>query len=371
MQPGLVNLLDFDRQGLEAYFIARGEQPFRAHQVLKWIHQYGTSNFSEMTNLSKGLREQLSQQVVITPPEIIDEQEAKDATVKWLLRLEDGNCIETVFIPEGVRGTLCVSSQVGCSLNCTFCSTGHQGFSRNLSVAEIISQLWLARFKLGSTSDNKRQITNVVMMGMGEPLLNLDNVIVAMRLMLDDLAYGLSKRRVTMSTAGIVPALYRLKEDCHVNLAVSLHAPDDTLRDQLVPLNRKYPLSVLLNACRDYIAGQRRDKITFEYVMLHQINDSLQHARKLVKLVKDIPCKVNLIPFNPFPGTNYQTSPRDVIDRFRDILMSADIFTFTRKTRGDNIDAACGQLVGKVQDRPHRAARHRLHNHLNGIGHRV
>lgn len=355
-----VNLLDFDRQGLGAFFIAIGEKAFRASQVLQWIYQGGVDNFDDMTNLSKGLREKLKQQAEIRTPEIVTQQLSDDGTIKWLLRVDSGNCIETVFIPEADRGTLCVSSQVGCALECSFCSTAQQGFNRNLSTAEIIGQLWVANKAMQCMPRNQRVISNVVLMGMGEPLLNFDNVVRAINLMMDDHAYGLSKRRVTISTSGVIPALQRLKQVSDVSLAVSLHAPTDELRDQLVPLNKKYPIKQLLAACKEYVAGAARRKVTFEYVMLEGVNDSPEQARQLVKVLQGVPAKVNLIPFNPFPGTHYRVSSRARIDKFRDILMQAGLITVTRKTRGDDIDAACGQLAGKVLDRTKRQARRKV-----------
>ncbi|MGI9303118.1 MAG: 23S rRNA (adenine(2503)-C(2))-methyltransferase RlmN [Gammaproteobacteria bacterium] len=348
------NLLGMTCQQLEAFFSARDEQPFRAVQVMKWIHQYGVTDFTAMTNLGKGLRVDLAADAQIAAPEVTVEQRSADGTRKWLLRLVDGNAIETVFIPEADRGTLCVSSQVGCALDCTFCSTARQGFNRNLTAAEIIGQVWIARHALEAESGQSRVISNVVMMGMGEPLINFDNVVVAMRLMLDDNAYGLAKRRVTLSTAGLVPGIDRLKEAIDVSLAVSLHAPDDALRNELVPLNRRYPIDKLLSACRRFIDGKHKQKITFEYVMLSGVNDSAQHAQRLAQLLRSIPCKVNLIPFNPFPATRYTRSSPAVIDTFRDVLQLSGIVTITRKTRGDDIDAACGQLVGRVNDRSRR-----------------
>ncbi|MCG6887189.1 MAG: 23S rRNA (adenine(2503)-C(2))-methyltransferase RlmN [Proteobacteria bacterium] len=352
-----VNLLDLDRQGLIAFFTKLGEKPFRASQVLKWIYQCGVDDFDAMTNLSKSLRDTLHNEAEIRFPEIVSEQQSEDGTIKWLLRIDNGNCIETVFIPEAERGTLCISSQVGCALECSFCSTAQQGFNRNLSVGEIIGQLWVANKSLQCQPRTNRVISNVVLMGMGEPLLNFDNVVSAMNLMLDDLAYGLSKRRVTLSTSGVIPALDRLKQVSDVSLAVSLHAPDDALRNELVPINRKYPIRELLAACQRYITGEARRKVTFEYVMLDGINDSPRQARQLVKLLQDVPAKVNLIPFNPFPGTQYRSSSRERIDAFRDILMKAGLITVTRKTRGEDIDAACGQLAGKVLDRTKRTSR--------------
>ncbi len=357
------NLLGMTRQQLEGFFTAMGEKPFRAVQVLKWIHQHWVEDFQDMTDLSKALRERLAQVAEIRAPEVVYDQASADGTHKWLLRLDDGNCIETVFIPEKDRGTLCVSSQVGCALDCTFCSTARQGFNRNLSSAEIVGQLWLANRRLApertvAGKAPERVVSNVVLMGMGEPLLNFDNVVDAMRLMLDDNAYGLSKRRVTLSTSGIVPAMDRLKETLDVALAVSLHAPNDALRDELVPINRKYPIAELLDACRRYVREERHhQRITFEYVMLEGVNDSPEHARQLIALLRDVPCKINLIPFNPFPETRYRRSGDAVIRRFQEMLANAGYTTITRRTRGDDIDAACGQLVGKVADRSRRALR--------------
>jgi 23S rRNA (adenine2503-C2)-methyltransferase len=345
-----VNLLNFDRKGLKSFFVEMGEKPFRATQILKWMHQSGISDFSLMSNLSKPLRMQLEEACTIVAPEIIFEKIATDGTIKWLLEMSCGNRVETVFIPENGRGTLCVSSQIGCSLACTFCSTAQQGFNRNLSVAEIIGQLFVAQRQLG----DQAKITNVVMMGMGEPLLNFDNVVAAMNLMMDDFAYGLSKRRVTLSTSGVVPAMYRLAEACDVSLAVSLHAANNTLRDQLVPINKKYPLNELLDACSHYVESAPRRHITFEYVMLDGINDSDADARALVKLLKKIPAKINLIRFNPFPGTDYQCSTAHTLERFKAIIHHSGMVVTLRKTRGDDIDAACGQLVGKVTDKSRR-----------------
>jgi 23S rRNA (adenine2503-C2)-methyltransferase len=352
-----VNLLNLDQAGLQAFFTDIGEKAFRATQVMKWIYQFGVSDFDAMTNLGKPLREKLKQLAEIRVPEVVTEQYSEDGTIKWLLRVDNGNCIETVYIPEDNRGTLCISSQVGCALDCSFCSTAQQGFNRNLSTAEIIGQVWVANQRMHNTPREERKISNVVLMGMGEPLLNFDNVVRAMNIMMEDNAYGLSKRRVTLSTSGVIPALDRLKQVSDVSLAVSLHAPDDALRNELVPINRKYPIKELLAACKRYVAGEARRKITFEYVMLAGINDSEAHARALVKLLRDVPAKVNLIPFNPFPNTDYRCSDKPTIDRFRDILMEAGLMTVTRKTRGDDIDAACGQLAGKVVDRTKRKLR--------------
>ncbi|MBV9576171.1 MAG: 23S rRNA (adenine(2503)-C(2))-methyltransferase RlmN [Gammaproteobacteria bacterium] len=352
------NLLGFDRQAMQDFFINLGEKPYRAEQVLKWIHTHGVQDFHAMTNMSKALREKLSQVAEIALPQIIFEKRATDGTCKWLFKLNDGNCIETVFIPEKTRGTLCISSQVGCILNCDFCSTGKQGFNRNLTTAEIISQLWIAIRKLSQKQGHHdHTVTNVVMMGMGEPLLNFDNLIPALRLMLDDFAYGLSKRRITVSTAGVVPALHQLREAVDVALAVSLHAPNDELRNQIVPLNKKYPLKELMDVCKTYFKDDNRRSITMEYVMLADVNDKAEHARQLIKILDGVRAKVNLIPFNPFPHTTYERSKMETIDRFRDILMKAGLNTTIRRTRGDDIDAACGQLVGNVKDRTRRRER--------------
>ena len=353
-QPAKVNLLNFDRKGLEAYFEEIGEKPFRAVQLMKWIYQFGVDDFQQMSNLSKVLREKLAKKAEVHLPEIIEEQHSDDGTIKWLIRLDSGNGIETVFIPEGERGTLCISSQVGCALECSFCSTAQQGFNRNLTTAEIIAQVVIANRALKCIPKNQRVISNVVLMGMGEPLLNFDNVVKSINIMLDDNAYGLSKRRVTLSTSGVVPALERLKELTDVTLAVSLHAPNDELRDQLVPINKKYPIKELLAACKNYIKGDTKRKVTIEYVMLEGVNDKSEHARQLVKLLKDLPSKINLIPFNPFPQSEYKTSSAATIDKFRSILVKAGLVTTTRKTRGDDIDAACGQLAGKVIDKTKR-----------------
>ncbi|NMG30825.1 23S rRNA (adenine(2503)-C(2))-methyltransferase RlmN [Aromatoleum evansii] len=364
-----VNLLDFDVDGLVAWFAERGEKPFRARQVMRWMHRFGETEFDNMTDVAKSLRAKLAQEACIRPPQAIRDSVSEDGTRKWLLDVGNANAVEAVFIPETNRGTLCISSQAGCALDCAFCSTGKQGFNRNLSAAEIIGQLWLANKLLGGTAtpagakdadgdaDNGRVISNVVMMGMGEPLANFDNVVTALRLMLDDHAYGLSRRRVTVSTSGIVPAMDRLREECPVALAVSLHAPDDALRDRLVPINQKYPLRELMAACRRYLERAPRDFVTFEYVMLDGVNDSDAHARALVALVRDVPCKFNLIPFNPFPNSGFDRSQPERIRRFAGILIDAGIVTTTRKTRGDDVNAACGQLAGQVQDRTRRTVR--------------
>jgi 23S rRNA (adenine2503-C2)-methyltransferase len=350
-----VNLLGLDADALAGFFTALGEKPFRAQQTLRWVHQLGVGDFDRMTDLARPLREKLAGAAAVAPPRIVADSTARDGTRKWLLDV-GSSAIETVFIPETGRGTLCVSSQAGCTLDCGFCSTGKQGFNRNLTAAEIVGQLWIARRELGASRAD-RIITNVVMMGMGEPLLNYDNVLPALRLMLDDNAYGLSRRRVTVSTAGIVPMIDRLREDCPVALAVSLHAPTDRLRNELMPINRKYPLRELMGACNRYLERAPRDSITFEYVMLDAVNDREADARALLGLIGEVSCKVNLIPFNPFPNSGFRRSPPDRIRRFAEQLQSAGVITTTRKTRGDNIDAACGQLAGKVEDRTRRSLR--------------
>ncbi len=365
-----VNLLDFDAQGLVAYCESLGEKPFRAKQLQRWIHQYNAADFDGMTDLAKSLREKLKGRATIGMPAIASDHISADGTRKWLVDVGNGNAVETVFIPEEGRGTLCVSSQAGCAVNCRFCSTGKQGFSRNLSTAEIIGQLRMAEFALrasllgeaggratGGEGKGERVVTNVVMMGMGEPLLNYDAVVPALRLMLDDNAYGLSRRRVTLSTSGVVPMMDRLGADLPVALAVSLHAPNDTLRDELVPLNRKYPLRELMAACQRYLSVAPRDFITFEYCMLDGVNDTEAHARELLAVTRDVPCKFNLIPFNPFPESGLLRSKNDQIKRFSQILIEAGVVTTVRKTRGDDIDAACGQLAGAVQDRTRLAER--------------
>jgi 23S rRNA (adenine2503-C2)-methyltransferase len=351
------NLLNFNSAQMRDFCHAHGEKPYRAQQLMKWIHQEGCADFSKMTNLSNAFREKLAQIAEITLPELVSCQQSQDGTHKWLLKLSCGNCIETVFIPELTRGTLCVSSQVGCALNCSFCSTGKQGFNRNLTTAEIIGQVWFAVRALSTQMGaHDRHIPNVVMMGMGEPLLNFDAVVAAMDIMMDDFAYGLSKRRVTLSTSGIIPEMLRLRDQSPVSLAVSLHAPNDALRNELVPINRKYPLAELKEVCANYFRGEAKRYVTFEYVMLKGVNDQPEHAAQLIKWLDGIPSKVNLIPFNPFPHTQYQRSSRATIDAFRDRLISKGINTITRKTRGDDIDAACGQLAGDVMDKTRRAA---------------
>ena len=349
-----LNLLDLDREAMVDWFAQMGERSFRASQVMKWIHQRGVSDFEQMTDLNKSLRATLADIAEVRVPDILSENISVDGTYKWLLRLDGGNCIETVFIPETERGTLCISSQVGCALECSFCATGYQGFNRNLSVAEIVSQIWLAHKVIGFSGNGRSKITNIVLMGMGEPLLNFDKVVKSINIMLDDDAYGLSKRRVTLSTSGVIPALKRLRDVADVSLAVSLHAPDDELRNELVPLNKKYPIKELLEACDAYVADSPRRRVTYEYVMLDGVNDSVKHAKRLVNLLQGRQAKVNLIPFNPFPEADYKRSSQASIDRFRDVLLAAGLVTITRKTRGDDIDGACGQLAGQVVDKTRR-----------------
>ncbi len=352
------NLLNFDLAGLRAELGTLGEKPFRAQQLLKWIYHQGVSDFNEMSNISIKLRQQLEAQYTIALPQVQLKKQSEDGTVKWLLGLDGGNAVEVVFIPEANRGTLCISSQVGCMLNCTFCSTATQGFSRNLTTAEIIGQVLVAARELGHTQA-RRKITNVVFMGMGEPLLNPDNVFPAINLLLEDLAMGFAARRVTISTAGLVPGIDKLREATDVSLAVSLHAAENTLRTSLVPLNRKYPIAELLAACNRYVAGKSRAQITFEYTLIDGVNDEPEHAQALVRLMRQVPSKLNLIPFNPFPGTQYQRSSMDRIEAFQRIVQAAGVVATLRKTRGDDIDAACGQLVGQVKDRTKRQLRHR------------
>ncbi len=354
------NFFDLNQPALREFFSGMEEKPYRATQIMKWVYHQGITDFDKMTDISKGLRQHLAEQTAFKLPEIVSQQVSDDGTRKWLLRIDDNNCVETVFIPEKDRGTLCVSSQVGCPLNCSFCSTGKQGFNRNLSVSEIIGQLWLANRELDSFQQQNRIITNVVMMGMGEPLLNFDNVVKAMDLMKDDLGFNLSQKRVTLSTAGIVPGIDRLAETSKVSLAVSLHAPNDELRDILVPINRSYPVKELMAACQRYAKQRDDNAITFEYVMLDGINDGKSEAKQLAKLLASVPAKVNLIPFNPFPGSEYKCSSIETIDQFRDILVKQGIITITRKTRGEDIDAACGQLVGQVVARAKRLQQSQL-----------
>jgi 23S rRNA (adenine2503-C2)-methyltransferase len=377
-----VNLLDYDLVRLTGFLAQIGEKPFRARQLLRWIHHFGESDFERMTDLARSLRLRLATEAIVEAPKALADSIASDGTRKWLLSVGGGNGIETVFIPEVNRGTLCVSSQVGCALECAFCSTGRQGFNRNLSVAEIIGQLWWVNHALGrdaraDRSSGDRIISNVVMMGMGEPLTNFENVVGALRIMLDDHGYGLSRRRVTVSTSGIVPKIDQLRDECPVALAVSLHAPDDALRDRLVPINRKWPLRQLLAACKRYVEsspgdmcsddgddhdaggrwqrkGSPRNFVTFEYVLLAGVNDQPSHARQLLALTGEVPCKFNLIPFNPFPNSGFERSPPDAVRRFQEILMNANVVATVRKTRGEDIDGACGQLAGRVRDRTRR-----------------
>jgi len=352
-----INLMDLDQNQMRDFFASIGEKPFRAEQILKWVYHQYVTDFDQMTNLGVALRQRLSEIAVVQPPQVLTEKISADGTVKWLMGSGGGNAIETVFIPETKRGTLCISSQVGCALNCTFCSTGAQGFNRNLSASEIIGQVWLAARALGHERNGQRRITNVVFMGMGEPLLNFDAVLPALRLLRDDLGFGLAAKRVTLSTAGLVPGIDRLRESADVALAVSLHAPEDALRETLVPLNRKYPIKDLMAACARYVSGKHKRTVTFEYTLMDGVNDQPEHARQLVKLLRRIPSKLNLIPFNPFPGTPYRCSPPDRIRAFQELVMAGGLIATVRKTRGDDIDAACGQLAGKVVDRTRRSAR--------------
>lgn len=361
----MLNLLNFNEAGLVDFFQEIGEKPYRARQLLRWIHQSGKTEFAEMSDLAKPLRQKLTGAVTIEPPEIVSDHTAADGTRKWLIATGAGNAVETVLIPEPNRSTLCVSSQVGCALACSFCATGRHGFNRNLTVAEIIGQLWLANQLVGTdqlihSQHSQRAVTNVVMMGMGEPLANFENLVQALDLMLSDHAYGLSRRRVTVSTSGLVPAMDRLRERCPVALAVSLHAPNDALRDQLVPINKKYPIKALMAACERYLPAAPRDFVTFEYIMLDGVNDSIEQARELAQLVKNIPCKLNLIPFNAFADSGYQRSSAAAIDHFREVLSAAGIVNTVRKTRGEEIAAACGQLAGQVQDKSRRTVAGKL-----------
>jgi 23S rRNA (adenine2503-C2)-methyltransferase len=344
------NLLDLGLKGFEELVVALGFKAFHGRNLFKWVHKHGVVDFDAMTDLSKALRTRLREETEIRLPRLVHELPSADGTRKWIMELCDGQRVETVFIPEGRRATVCVSSQVGCSLNCSFCATAQQGFNRNLSVGEIVGQVWHAARALGEAP------SNVVMMGMGEPLANFGAVVTAMSIMQDDLAYMLSKYRVTLSTSGIVPKIYRLREVSDVSLAVSLHAPDNELRDRLVPINRKYPLQELLPACKAFVEGDKRRRITWEYVMIDGVNDSIAHAKRLMRLLEGVPSKLNLIPFNPFPGTDFQTSPAERVEAFRQRALRSGIVAITRKTRGDEIAAACGQLVGKVQDRRRRVA---------------
>ncbi len=353
-----INLLGLSKSKMELFFESIGEKKFRATQVIKWIHQNGVSNFDEMTNVSKALRIKLSEIAEVRTPEVVYQGISKDGTRKWVMRLDGGSSVEAVLIPDGERSTLCVSSQVGCSLDCSFCSTGKQGFNRNLTAAEIIGQLRVAIMSFGpvEVGSEKRRVSNVVMMGMGEPLLNFEPVVDAMSLMLEDNAYGLSKRRVTLSTAGVVPGMDRLGEVIDVSLALSLHAPNDALRNELVPLNKRYPIKEVIAATKRYLDHCDDKRVaTVEYVLIDGVNDQPEHARQLVQVLKVLPCKLNLIPFNPFPGSDYRRSPRDVVERFKEITTYSGLITTIRSTRGDDIDAACGQLVGQVDDRTRRS----------------
>lgn len=362
-----VNLFSLSRRQMETFFVDRGEKAFRARQIMKWAYHQGVLDFDAMTDLSKRQRAALADMAYFALPEVVSRHESRDGTIKWIVRVGNGNCVETVLIPDRGRNTLCVSSQVGCMLDCSFCSTGKQGFNGNLDTADIIGQVWLADRELrardasgepaGSTLTDC--VTNVVLMGMGEPLLNFDNVVAATELMMDDLAFGISKRRVTISTAGVVPAIYRLAEISDVSLAISLHAPDDALRDQLVPLNRKHCIDDLLRACRHYVEGLgERRSLTMEYTLLKGVNDSPAQARALARLLRDVRCKINLIPFNPFPASGYERPEESCVREFQTVLMNAGYATMLRTTRGEDIDAACGQLVGQVQDRTRRQERY-------------
>ncbi|MCD9458435.1 23S rRNA (adenine(2503)-C(2))-methyltransferase RlmN [Marinibactrum halimedae] len=357
-----VNLLGLSPQKLQDWFVSIGEKPFRAKQVLKWIHQLGISDFDLMTNISKDLRKKLHTLACVKAPEVMQQLDSSDGTRKFLISIPGGNVVETVFIPDGERGTLCVSSQVGCSLDCSFCATGKQGFNRDLSAAEIIGQVWIAAKSFGQLMpDGPRKVTNVVMMGMGEPLLNFDNVVDSMALMMDDNCYGISKRRVTLSTSGVVPALDKLGQYTDACLAISLHAPNDELRNELVPINKKYPIAMLLDSAQRYIEGlpDSHRKITIEYTLIDKVNDRPEHAYELAELLKEVPVKINLIPFNPFSLSNYKRVSNNALRRFQDILISAGYTTTIRTTRGDDIDAACGQLAGSVNDRTRRSERYR------------
>jgi len=361
-KPEKINLLDLNRQQLREFFAEMGEKPFRADQVMKWMYHYCSDDFDEMTDINKVLRTRLKELAVIRAPEVAEEHRSADGTIKWAIKIAD-QLVETVYIPEADRATLCVSSQVGCALECKFCSTGQQGFNRNLRVSEIIGQVWRAAKIIGAQKKTGiRPITNVVMMGMGEPLLNLNNVVPAMEIMLDDFGFGLSKRRVTLSTSGVVPALDKLGDMIDVALAISLHAPTDVIRDEIMPINKKYNIETFLAAVRRYLekSNANQGRVTVEYVLLDHINDGTEHAHQLAECLKDTPCKINLIPWNPFPGAPYGRSSNSRIDRFSKVLMSYGFTTIVRKTRGDDIDAACGQLAGEVIDRTKRTLRKRM-----------
>lgn len=354
------NLLGMSPEKLEAFFAELGEKKFRATQVLKWMHQLGAENFDEMTNISKALREKLNTVAEIREPEVVMQDISRDGTRKWVIRVEGGSCVESVLIPEGDRATLCISSQVGCSLDCSFCSTGKQGFNRNLSAAEIIGQVRIAIKSFGPMDPaGPRRVTNVVLMGMGEPLMNFDNVVDAIQLMMEDNAYCLSKRRVTLSTAGVVPAIDKLGEVTDVSLAISLHAPNDELRNVLVPINKRYPIAELIAACNRYLDGLNDKRvITIEYTLIAGVNDQTVHAKELAKLLRQVPCKLNLIPFNPFPNSGYERPSEEAIAQFKQTMLKAGVLTTVRRTRGDEIDAACGQLVGMVEDRTRRSQKY-------------
>lgn len=362
-----INLLDFTLPKLENFFLQIGEKKFRARQVFRWLHLYGAETFAEMTDLAKSLRVKLEEIAVIEVPRLVSEHNSSDGTRKWALEVGNGNKIEAVFIPDSDRGTLCVSSQVGCALECQFCSTGRQGFNRNLTPGEIAGQLWWANKRLGKDPKGEKLITNVVMMGMGEPLANYENVIDAMKIMLDDNAYNLSKKKLTLSTSGMVPGLDRLGDDCPVSLAVSLHASNDKIRDEIIPLNKKYPIAEVLAACCRYLAKSPKNYITFEYVMLRNVNDDVEHAKELINLMRNIECKFNLIPFNPFPNSGFASTDWAQILKFQKILQNAGYVTTIRKTRGDDIDAACGQLVGKVQDKTKRQEKWKKYIPINEL----
>ncbi len=363
-----VNLLGLTQPQLESFFESIGEKRFRAGQVMKWIHHFGIDDFDAMSNLGKALKEKLKATAEIRGPEIVSEDISRDGTRKWVIRVASGSCVETVYIPQNGRGTLCVSSQAGCALDCSFCSTGKQGFNSNLTAAEVIGQVWIANKSFGTVPAKiDRAITNVVMMGMGEPLLNFDNVVAAMRIMMDDLGYGISKRKVTLSTSGVVPMIEELAKHIDVSLALSLHAPNDELRNELVPINRKYPLAMLLDACQRYI-GQLGEKrvLTIEYTLLKDVNDLPEHAHQMIELLRNVPCKINLIPFNPFPHSGYERPSKNATRRFQELLQQAGFNVTVRITRGDDIDAACGQLVGQVMDRTRRSQRYIAVRQLDG-----
>lgn len=364
---GKTNLLGLTQLQMEQFFESIGEKRFRAGQVMKWIHHFGVDDFDAMSNLGKALREKLKACAEVRGPEVVSEDISADGTRKWVIRVASGSCVETVYIPQDKRGTLCVSSQAGCALDCSFCSTGKQGFNSNLTAAEVIGQVWVANKSFGTVPAKiDRAITNVVMMGMGEPLLNFDNVVAAMQIMMDDLGYGISKRKVTLSTSGVVPMIEELAKHVDVSLALSLHAPNDALRNELVPINRKYPLAMLLDACQRYISqlGEKR-VLTIEYTLLKDVNDQPEHAVQMIELLRNVPCKINLIPFNPFPHSGYERPSKNAVRRFQELLQQAGFNVTVRTTRGDDIDAACGQLVGKVMDRTRRSERYIAVRQLN------